>query len=125
MKIENVVNRLVLKPQLIDMTYKYNNQVELSGWLLKKPKFIKHDKKGTESCALSLYQVNNTNGMIKIDMFYCMVYVKDLIEQLKKVDKVLFLATMGKVKHHFKYGDYSHITEIKTLSQLNIPLADE
>ncbi len=124
-KINDIVDKLVLNPITIDMTYKYKNTVELSGWIIRKPKFIKHDKTGVESCSLLLFQINNKNGEIKLESFNCMVYVKELIEQLKVQDKVLFVATIGKVRHHYKYGDYSQIVEMQTLAELDLPLANE
>ena len=124
-KINDIVDKLVLNPITIDMTYKYKNTVELSGWIIRKPKFIKHDKTGVESCSLLLFQINNKNGDIKLESFNCMVYVKELIEQLKVQEKVLFVATIGKVRHHYKYGDYSQIVEMQTLAELDLPLANE
>ena len=124
-KINDIVDKLVLNPITIDMTYKYKNIVELNGWIIRKPKFIKHDKTGVESCSLLLFQINNKNGEIKLESFNCMVYVKELIEQLKVQDKVLFVATIGKVRHHYKYGDYSQIVEMQTLVELDLPLANE
>lgn len=124
-KINDIVDKLVLNPITIDMTYKYKNTVELSGWIIRKPKFIKHDKTGVESCSLLLFQINNKNGEIKLESFNCMVYVKELIEQLKVQEKVLFVATIGKVRHHYKYGDYSQIVEMQTLVELDLPLANE
>ena len=124
-KINDIVDKLVLNPITIDMTYKYKNTVELSGWIIRKPKFIKHDKTGVESCSLLLFQINNKNGEIKLESFNCMVYVKELIEQLKVQEKVLFVATIGKVRHHYKYGDYSQIVEMQTLAETDLPLANE
>ena len=113
------------EPMLMEMTYKYRNDVELSGFIIRKPKFIKHDKTGVESCSLLLFQINNANGQLKLESFNCMVYVKDLIEQLKEQKNVLLVATVGKLRHHFKYGDYSQVVEMKTLYELDIPLANE
>ena len=118
-------DKLLLNPIVIDMGYKTKNSVELSGWIIRKPKFIKHDKTGVESCSLLLYQVMNVGGEIKIESFNLMVYVKELIEQLKKQQKVLFVATVGKIRHHFKYGDYSQVVEMETLAELDIPFANE
>ena len=118
-------DKLLLNPIVIDMGYKTKNNVELSGWIIRKPKFIKHDKTGVESCSLLLYQVMNAGGEIKIESFNLMVYVKELIEQLKKQQKVLFVATVGKIRHHFKYGDYSQVVEMETLAELDIPFANE
>lgn len=118
-------DKLLLNPIVVDMGYKTKNSVELSGWIIRKPKFIKHDKTGVESCSLLLYQIMNVGGEIKIESFNLMVYVKELIEQLKNQKKVLFVATVGKIRHHFKYGDYSQVVEMETLAELDIPFANE
>ena len=121
---EETINKLMENPVVTDMTYKTRNSVELSGWIIFKPKFIKHDKTGVESASLLLFQLNNVSGQLKIDSFNLMVYVKDLIEQLKQQKNILFIASMGKIRHHFKYGDYTQITEIETIAELDIPLLE-
>ena len=123
--ITQVINDIVKNPLCIDMAYKTKNTVELSGWVLRKPKIIKHDKTRVESCSLLLYQIVNSHGEIKVESFSCMVYVKDLVDQLKNVDKVLFLACVGKIRHHKEYGDYTQVSEIITLAELDIDVAEE
>ena len=122
--IDQFINTLLKNPAVLEMSYKTNNQVELSGWIIFKPKFIKHDIKGIESCSLPLYQITNSNGNIKLESFYTMVYVKDLVEQLKENKNIIFVATMGKIRHHYQYGDYVQITEMKTIIELEMPLFD-
>lgn len=124
MQFDNVLDKLIRNPYLIDNTYKYHNRVELSGWVMRKPKFVKHDIKGTESCSFPLYQINNVYGYIKLESFSCMCYIKELVEQLKQLDNVIYIVVIGKVRHHKKLGDYSQIYEIKTLAETDIPLAD-
>ena len=123
--LNELIDEILPNPVIIDMTYKYRNAVELSGWVLRKPKFIKHDKTGVESASLLLYQINNANGELVMTSFSCMVYVKDLVDQLKKQDKVIFVACVGKIRHHFKYGDYTQITEMETIAELPNELAME
>jgi len=123
--LKDTINLMLGNPILTEMTYKYSNNVELSGWIIRKPKFIKHDKTGVESCSLLLFQINNVNNELKIESFNCMCYVKELIEQLKQQEKVLFVATVGKLRHHFKYGDYSQVVEMQTLAELDLPFANE
>lgn len=123
--LKDTIDSMLGNPVLTEMTYKYRNNVELSGWIIRKPKFIKHDRTGVESASILLYQINNVNGELKIESFNCMCYVKELIEQLKKQKKVLFVATVGKIRHHFKYGDYSQVVEMKTLAELDTPFANE
>lgn len=124
-KITQTINDLIANPILVDMTYKYRNSIELSGWVIRKPRFIKHDITGVESCSLSLYQINNIRGQIKVESFCLMVYVKDLIQQLKEQKNILFIATMGKVRHHLNHGDYTQVTEIETLAELDIPFVED
>ena len=123
--LKDTIDLMLGNPVITEMTYKYRNNVELSGWIIRKPKFIKHDRTGVESASILLYQINNVNGELKIESFNCMCYVKELIEQLKKQQKVLFVATVGKIRHHFKYGDYSQVVEMKTLAELDTPFANE
>ena len=123
--LKDTIDLMLGNPVLTEMTYKYRNNVDLSGWIIRKPKFIKHDRTGVESASLLLFQINNVNGELKIESFNCMCYVKELIEQLKKQQKVLFVATVGKIRHHFKYGDYSQVVEMQTLAELDIPFANE
>lgn len=123
--LKDTIDLMLSNPVITEMTYKYRNNVELSGWIIRKPKFIKHDRTGVESASILLYQINNVNGELKIESFNCMCYVKDLIEQLKKQKKVLFVATVGKIRHHFKFGDYSQVVEMKTLAELDVPFANE
>lgn len=123
--LNELIDEILPNPVIIDMTYKYRNAVELSGWVLRKPKFIKHDKTGVESASLLLYQINNANGELVMTSFSCMVYVKDLVDQLKKQDKVIFVACVGKIRHHFKYGDYTQVLEMETIAELPNELAME
>lgn len=122
---KETLDKLIMTPAAIDMCYKTKNSIDLSGWVIRKPKFIKHDKTGVESASLLLYQVNNANGEIKVETFSVMVYVKDLVEQLKKQQNILFVAIVGKLRHHYKLGDYTQATEMLTLLELDIPLANE
>lgn len=124
--IKELIEKLLPNPILIDMTYKYRNVVELSGFILKKPKFIKHDKKGVESASLLLYQINNANGALSISCWACMCYVKDLIEQLKAQEKVIFVATVGKLRYSPKiHSDYNQIVEMQTLFEFDLDMVKE
>ena len=41
--LKDTIDLMLGNPVLTEMTYKYRNNVELSGWIIRKPKFIKHD----------------------------------------------------------------------------------
>lgn len=121
---EETLDKLLVNPLVNEMTFKYRNDVELSGWVVRKPKIIINEKTGVESASLLLFQVNNANGKIKLESFNVITYVRSLVEQLKKQEKVLFIATVGKLRHHFKLGDYSQVVEMITLVETDIPFAD-
>ena len=123
--LKETIELMLHNPLTMDLTYKYHNSVKLSGFIIRKPKFIKHDKTGRESCSFILHQINNVRGELKLESFCCVTYSTTLIEQLKKVDKVLFVVTMGILRHHFKYGDFSTVTEMETLAELDIDLTYE
>ena len=125
MTFKKAIDKLMLNPLTIDMTYKYTNNVALSGWIVRKPKYIKHDTKNIESCSFLLNQISNFNGVVKIETFSCVCYVKDLVEQIKKQKNILFVAIVGKVRHHYKYGDYTQVVEMQTLAEIDLPLANE
>ena len=126
MTFKEVVSKVLASPILYESGYKNHNSIDLSGWVLRKPKFIKNDKTGIESCSLILYQINQVRGETKMETFSLMVYVKDLIDQLKQQDKVLYIATVGKLRYSkIVKGLYSQVTEMETLFELDIPLAEE
>ena len=52
-------------------------------------------------------------------------YVKELVDQLKKTNNVIFVGCVGKVRHHYKYGDYTQVLEMETIAELPNELARE
>ena len=124
--INKVVEEIVDNPLIAEMTNRYKNTLELSGLILRKPKIIKHDKTGVESCSFILFHFNNKKNYLILDSFSCITYDKDVIEQFKTLDKVICVATIGKVRYSKSIGGlYSQVHDIKTLFELDIGLADE
>lgn len=126
MKIEEVIEKVVKSPIMVDQNRRYKNSIALSGFLLRKPKFFKHDETNVESCSLILYQLNNTAGTLKIDSYSCMVYDKELVAQLKENKNVLLVAAVGNLRYSKKvHGLYAQVWEMQTLVELDIELAEE
>lgn len=124
--IKEAIQEMMKRPELIeDMRFKYRNAVEISGWVIRKPKFIKHDKTGVESCSLLLYQLTQKGTYLVIDSYCVMVYVKDLIEQLKDNKNIIFVACVGLIRHNKRFGDYVQVVEMATLAELPFELAME
>ena len=123
MKITDTLNKVLANPMTNDISYKYRNNIDLSGFILKKPHIIKHDKTGIESCAFILYQVNAKGGDLKIESFNCITYVRELVDQFKTLNNVIFVATVGKLRYSPRIkGDYTQVVEIATLFEYDIEL---
>lgn len=126
MKLNDALIELSKNPLIVSGSYKYQNRIELSGLIVRKPKFIKHDKTGIESCSFILQIINNVNGEIKLETFSCMTFVRDLVEQLKNQEKVIFVSCIGKLMYSPKvHGNYTQITYIETLCEFDMELAPE
>ena len=122
--LKDTIEEMLTSPVLSSLTHKYKNSIDLSGWIIRKPKVVKHDTKKIESCSFILYQINNIKDVLKIDSYECITYITDLVRQLEKQDNIIFVATIGKVRHHYKYGDYTQVLEMKTIAELNMPLIE-
>ena len=124
MDLYNVVAKVLKLPIMVGLSKKYQNTFTLSGWILRKPKIIKNDITGVESCSLLLYQFTQGADKVDFQVFSCMVYVKDLVDQLKTLDKVCFVHTLGKMCYSKKVkGMYGQITYMETAMELDIDLA--
>ena len=122
----DLLEKITLNPMLQEMEYKYRNDVILGGFILKKPKFFHHDTLGVDSCSFNLYQLVNKMGKLRLESFNCMTYVKDLIEQLKKQNKVIMVITVGKMRYSPKTKDhYSQVVEMETFYELEERLVGE
>lgn len=114
-----LVNDLLKHPFLADRPT-YRNDIYLSGFLLRKPRFFKNDKTGVESCSFMLYQIIANSYGLKVESFNCITYVTPLVEQLKEQKNVIFVATVGKFRHSFKIeNNYSQVLEMKTMIELD------
>lgn len=125
-EVEQVVNELMELPFINDMTHKYRKEASISGFILRKPKYIKHDLTQKESCTFQIYQIDNEGGATKIYSYSIIAYTLDIIEQLKKLDKVCLVALVGTIFYSTKTKCLCiRVGEIKTLMECDIELADE
>lgn len=124
--LTKLIEKLANEPIIIDMTRKYQNAMILNGWILRKPKIIVHDTNHKESCSFILYQVVNANGLIEIQSFSCMTFIKSIVDQFKEQKNILCVRVVGKSKYS-KYAkmSYCQVEEIKTLVELDYDMASE
>lgn len=108
-----------------ETTYRYKNTIVLSGWVIRKPKFILSEKSRVESCSLLLFQINKTTRYIKIDSFSCLAFDKIVVEELKKLNYVTYIGLLGVLRYSKKAGLHIQITSTKVLKKTKLPLTAE
>ena len=123
--LEDIVKDISSNPVVVEMTRRYTNEIALSGFILQKPKIITHSVSGKESCSFILYQVNNTDNGLEYNSFSCITYTKELVDQFKNLNKVILVATDGKMRYSKKVKFfYSQVYNIKTLCELENDLIE-
>ena len=126
MNFNKLIGELVQNPIVVDYSNKYTNNIELNGFIVKKPRFFKHDKSGIESCSFVLFQLTNNASRLEIASFSCMTYIKELVDQLRQVDKVLMVHCSGKLIYSKKVqGCYPQVIAIETLYEFDLDLENE
>lgn len=126
MNFNEVIGKLVQSPIVVGYSNKYTNIIELNGFIVKKPRYFKHDKSGTESCSFVLFQLTNNAGRLEIASFSCMTYIKELVDQLKVLDKVIMVHCGGKLIYSKKVnGCYPQVIAIQTLYEFDLDLESE
>ena len=124
--ITEVIDNIGNDPIINDMTLKYKSNCAISGLILRKPKFIKHNNLGVESCSFVLYQIEKKLGKTTLMSYSCMTFSKELIKQLKTLNNVILVATVGILLYSPKIkGLYSQVIEMKTLCEFEEELAEE
>lgn len=124
--ISEVIAKVVENPVVLDMTKRYKNQIAISGWVLRKPKFTVYDSNGVESCSLILFQFENTADVLKIQTYSCMVYEQEIVKQIKNMKNVFYIAGVGKLCYSkIVHGLYAHLMELDIPRELDIPLAPQ
>ena len=125
-EINNTIGELLKNPLMQDMAYKYRNSIEISGFIIRKPKLIKNDKTGMESCSFILFQIDTNSKGSYSESFGCITYDKNLIAELKELKGITFVACVGKYRFNKKINThYSQVSEMKVLYELDIPLCEE
>lgn len=125
-EINNTIGELLKNPLMQDMAYKYRNSIEISGFIIRKPKLIKNDKTGMESCSFILFQIDTNSKGSYSESFGCITYDKNLIAELKELKGITFVVCVGKYRFNKKINThYSQVSEMKVLYELDIPLCEE
>lgn len=105
----------------------YKNVCYFSGWIVQKPRIIKHDKSGVESVSLILVQfMRDSGGWAYLKTFHLISYVTPIIEQFKKQENVCFIVCDCQYQYNAKTKRcYPQIYDMKITMELNLKLAKE
>lgn len=106
----------------IENTYK--NRVFMSGWVIEKPRIIKHDKTGKESVSLILVQfMRDSKGYAYIKTYNLLSYVTPVIDQWKTQKKICFIICDGQLQWNSKTKNcYAQIYDMKVAYELDYEL---
>ncbi|MBO7716017.1 MAG: hypothetical protein J6S85_20805 [Methanobrevibacter sp.] len=123
---KETVGEILKNPIIAETNKRFMNSVVLDGYIIKQPKFFKHDEKGIESCSFVLFQVNNINGSVDLYSYSCITYIPEIVEYLKSMKNVTMVNAQGILKYSKKLRMYySHVVKLDDLIELDTPLAQE
>ena len=125
MTFEETLQELINHAMVIKASYKHQNALVLSGYIIKKPTIVKHDTKDVHSCSFVLYQLNEKGGKPWYESYSCITYIKDLVEQFEQLDHVIYVSVKGKLRYSTRHKtSYLQVLEIKTHFELETKLGD-
>lgn len=102
----------------------YKNIAYFSGWVVQRPRIIKHDKTGKESVSLILVQfMRDSKGYAYMKSYNLISYVTPIVEQWKKQDNICFIICDCQMQWNSKTKqNYPQIYDMKIETTLNIKL---
>ena len=102
----------------------YKNVAYFSGWVVQRPRIIKHDKTGKESVSLILVQfMRDSKGYAYMKSYNLISYVTPIVEQWKKQDNICFIICDCQLQWNSKTKqNYPQIYDMKIETTLNIKL---
>lgn len=105
----------------------YKNSAYFSGWVVQKPRIIKHDKTGKESVSLILVQfLRDAKGYAYIKTYNLISYVTQIVETWKKQKNIcLILCDCQMQWNSHTKQNYPQIYEMKIQMELNFKLDKE
>ena len=85
----------------------YKNVAYFSGWIVTKPRIIKHDKTGQESVSLILVQfMRDSNGYAYYKTYNLISYMTPIIDMWKAQDKICFVICECQLLFNVKTHNY-------------------
>lgn len=105
----------------------YKNVAYFSGWIVTKPRIIKHDKTGQESVSLILVQfMRDSNGYAYYKTYNLISYMTPIIELWKNQDKICFVLCECQLLFNVKtHNYYPQVYDMKIQTTLPYELDEE
>ena len=105
----------------------YKNIAYFSGWVIQKPRIIKHDKTGRESVSIILVQfMRDPKGWAYLKSFNLISFVTPIIEQWKKQKKICFIICDCQLQWNNKSKQtYPQMYDMQINFELDMPLDEE
>lgn len=99
----------------------YKNVTYFSGWVIQKPRIIKHDKTGKESVSLILVQfMRDAKGYAYIKTYNLISYVSTVVDQWKKQENICFVLCNCQLQYNsVRKQYYPQIYEMKIHTELD------
>lgn len=96
--LNNKIKQIADSSLNFGMNNRYANSVQLSGWIMQKPKFSHNPRTNSKAVSFILVQVMTTpTGEIETNSFSIITYVDGIMEQLLKLEHVAFVVMIGKL----------------------------
>lgn len=123
-KLKKTLEWFMKHPIVVDSQLKQKNVVQMSGWVIKKPKITHNEERDTYACSFVIYQYKTIGRRAHYSSYTCMTYIPELVKQFGQQENVIMLGCVGKIETSKKYGHYINVTELVTLCELDDPLVD-
>lgn len=116
--MQELIKFIVDTPLGVSMNEKYANSLQINGFVLQKPRFIKHEETGHESCSFIVHQLNRDMYGIKDKTYSMISYLPSIIEKVKQIDSVCFVNCLARLEWNSKRLSYTpviHTIEITSI----------
>lgn len=101
--IEDKIIRISQSSIFASIVGRYANVWQVSGFLLQKPKLIKHDKFNITSCVFIVHQIGVAQDGHLIDIsFNLLTFKKELIDKLMSLQHCCFISGLAQMSFNKK-----------------------
>lgn len=124
--INDIITETLEQPITVELNQKYKNNIDLTGFVLRKPKIITSKTSGIKSVSFILYQLHQNAGFTRVTSYSCLSFDNDLIEQFAKLNNVVFLSVLGALRYSkVVKSTYCEAFKVNTSATFDIDLIEQ